>query len=348
MNTLAKIGVGIFAVIIAVSMFSQCGRNREARIYQEPGNQVSSYQEPRTTQETRSTEAIMLEYAKGFDLAAATALAKKAKDAADFERLLNSPSEAVNNIDLNDDGKVDYIKVTEYGSGNTRGFSLTDEISPGKIQEIATIEFQKETNASAATVQTTGNPSLYGASHYHHSSFGLTDALLVGWMFSNRPTYTSPYGYGNYPPYYGGGWSRQDDDSYAGSMRSRNAGSTIQSSSRPVISNPPASPNADKMAAKAKVLTNPTQSQRSFSSQGSGGSSGTNSASRPSSGSSSSRPSSGSTTSPSKPSSGSTTSPSRPSSGSTSSPSKPSSSGGFGRSSSSGSSRSGSSSRGGK
>lgn len=294
MNFLTKIGVGIFAVIIAFSMMSQCGRK----------NTVQTEKEPPTT------EVILKEYAKGLDLDATTELAKKAKDAADFERLLNSQAEAVNNIDLNDDGKVDYIKVTEYGSGDKRGFSLTDEISPGKVQEIATIDIQRE--GEKATVQTTGNPSLYGPGHYHHSSFGLTDALLMGWIFSNRPSYSSPYGYGNYPPSYGGGWNLQDTDSYTGSMRTRTAGSTVRSSSQPVISNPATSPNADKIAARAKVISNPTQSQRSFGKAS--GTSTTRSASY----------------------------------GNSSSSSSTSRSGGFGRSSSSGSSRSGGSSGGGK
>lgn len=321
MNFLTKIGVGIFAIIIAFSMMSQCGRRNAVQTYQE---------QPR--QQPQTTEVILKEYAKGLDLNATTELAKKAKDAADFERLLNSQAEAVNNIDLNDDGKVDYIKVTEYGSGNNRGFSLTDEISPGNVQEIATIDIQRE--GEKATVQTTGNPSLYGASNYHHSSFGLTDALLMGWLFSNRPSYSSPYGYGNYPPSYGGGWNRQDNDSYTGSMKSRTAGSSVRTSSQPVISNPAASPNAEKIAAKAKAISDPTQSQRSF---------GNPSGSQPSS-QTSSRPSS----SGSQPSSSSSSS-SRPSSStSSSSTSRPTSSGGFGRSSSSGSSRSGGSSGGGK
>ena len=244
MNPLAKIGIGIFAAIVLFSMSSQCSRKTN-------------------DSEPLSTEVILKEYSKGLNLDATTELAKKAKDAADFERLLNSQTEAINNIDLNDDGKVDYIKVTEYGSGEKRGFSLTDEISPGKIQEIATIDIQRE--ADKATVQTTGNPSLYGPGSYHHSSFGLTDALLVGWLFSNRPSYSSPYGYGNYPPSYGGGWNRQGNDSYDGSMNSRTAGSTVTRSSQPAISNPAVSPNAEKTAAKAKVISNPTQSQRSFS-----------------------------------------------------------------------------------
>lgn len=293
MNTLTKIGVGMFALFVAFSMVSQCGRK-------------SSPTPPPPTAE-KQAEVILKEYAKGLDLDAVTALAKKSKDAADFERLLNSQAEAVNNIDLNDDGKVDYINVTEYGSGDRRGFSLTTEISPEKTQEIATIDFQKE--ADKTLVQTKGNPSLYGANNYHHSSFSMTDALLMGWLFSNRSSYSSPYGYGNYPPSYGRGWNRQPTDSYTGSMSSRTAGSSVSKSSSPVISQPALSPNAEKTAAKAKALTTATQSQRSFA-----GSSST----------SSSRPSTSTSTS------------------------KPSSYGGFGRTSSSGSSRSGGSSGGGK
>ncbi len=246
MNLITKIGIGLFAIIVLFSMTSQCGRKNIAQ----------------TPQPAKTTEVILKEYAKGLDLNAVTDLAKKSKDAADFERLLNSQAEAVNNIDLNDDNKVDYIKVSEYGSGDQRGFSLTTEIAAGKTQEIATIEFKRE--ADNTTVQTTGNPSMYGPGQYHHSSFGLTDALLVGWLFSNRSSYNSPYGFGNYPPSYGGGYNRQDPGSYAGSMKSRTAGSDVRTSSRPAISKPLVSPNAEKVAAKARTIASPTQSQRSF------------------------------------------------------------------------------------
>jgi hypothetical protein len=248
MNPITKIGIGIFVFFVGVSMVSQCSQKQSVQRYQA----------------RPSSDIILKEYAKGLDLGVVTDLAKKAKDAADFERLLNSPAEAVNNIDLNDDNKVDYIKVTEYGSGDQRGFSLTTDLAPGETQEIATIEFQR--NQDNATVQTTGNPSLYGAGNYHHSSFGLTDALLLGWLFSNRPSYASPYGYGNYPPSYGGGWNKQATDSYSGAMRSRTAGSTVKSSSQPVFSSSAASPNAAKTAAKARAISSPTASQRSFSS----------------------------------------------------------------------------------
>jgi hypothetical protein len=253
MNLLTKIGLGMFALFVAFSMIGQCGRK--------------SLPAPPPQSTEKQAEVILKEYAKGLDLDAVTALAKKSKDAPDFERLLNSQAEAVNNIDLNDDGKVDYINVTEYGSGDSRGFSLTTEISPGKIQEIATIDFQKE--GENAIVQTTGNSSLYGPGHYRHSNFSMTDALLLGWLFSNHSSYSSPHGYGNYPTSYGSGWSRRSNDSYTGTMSSRTAGASVSKSSSPVISQPAVSPNADKMASKAKAITTATQSQRSFASSSS-------------------------------------------------------------------------------
>ena len=249
MNNLAQIGATIFALVVAFSMFSQCSRKSEPKASQP----VQTYQ---------PAEVTLKEFSKGLDLDAVTLLAKKAKDAADFEKLLNSEAEAVNNIDLNKDGKVDYIKVSEYGGGDQRGFSLTTELAPGEIQEIATIAFKRE--ADKAVVQTTGNPSLYGPGSHHSSSFGLTDALLIGWLFSNRQSYSSPYGNGNYPPSHGGGWNRQSDQQYGSTMSSRNAGSGIGRSSQPVIDQPATSPNADKVAARARTLANPTRSQRSF------------------------------------------------------------------------------------
>ena len=133
--------------------------------------------------------------------------------------------------------------------------------------------------------------------------------LLMGWLFSNRSSYSSPFGNGSYPPSYGSGWNRQSNDNYAGTMSSRTAGSSVSKSSSPVISQPAISPNAEKMAAKAKAISSPTQSQRSFGNS-------------------------------------STTSSSRSSTPTTAS--RPSSSGGFGRSTASSSSRSGGFSGGGK
>ncbi len=250
MNALMKIGAAVFGIIFVFAMMGTCGKSR---------NKVT-------------TDVIAQEFAKGLDLKAVSDLAKSSKNAADLEEKLNTKGTGVNNIDLNDDGKVDYIKVTEYGSGDTRGFSLTTELTPGEVQEIATIEFVKEGNQ--ATMHTRGNSSLYGNNTHYRSSFGLTDALLLGYIFSRHNNYSSPYGYNSYPGHYGGGWSRQNDTTYQRNVSSRYPGRSFQSggSTPPKVS----SPNATKQAARARIVSNPTKSQKSFSTRsgksvGSGG-----------------------------------------------------------------------------
>lgn len=346
MNPMVKIGLGIFAAILAFSMMSECSRKATHQIPRATSSVSSSAPQV-------STSVIMQQFAKGLDLKAVSELAKKSKDAAEFEAKLNSKEEGINNIDLNDDGKVDYINVTEYGSGNKRGFSLTTELEKGKVQEIGTIEFNKEPTGNTL-VQTTGNPSLYGPGHYYHSSFSATDALLLAWMFSDRPGgYSSPYGWGNYPQNYSG-WNREDDTAYGSRMSTRTSGSTFRSSSTSTISQPTVSPNAAKEAAKAKAIANPTQSQRSFAARSGdstvrSGGFGRSTGSTSSSSSGGSYGGSSSSSSRSTSSSGSSSSSSSGYRSSGSSFGSSSSSSGFGRSSSSsGSSRSGSFSGGGK
>jgi hypothetical protein len=207
-------------------------------------------------------DVIAREYAKGLDLQAVTNLARTSKTPEELEKTLNSSSSGVNNIDLNDDKIVDYINVTEFGEKDERGFSLSTEISPGKVQEIATIVFSKE--GDQANVQTTGNPSLYGNHQYYRSSFGLTDVLLWSYLFSNHSAYRSPYGYNNYPGSYGGGWSRRSDMEY-GTRNSRYRGmSPAMGAGTGSMNTTVKSPNADKQAARARIISNPKQSQRSF------------------------------------------------------------------------------------
>jgi hypothetical protein len=141
-------------------------------------------------------------YAEGLNLVAVGELVKKSSDAKTLEEELNKPN-SINNIDLNEDGKVDYLKVTEYGKENIRGLSITDDISKDETQEIATIEISKTNNTAEMAIN--GNSTVYRdpGTSYYHSSFGLTDLIILGYLFGPRHTYwASPYGYGMYPSYY--------------------------------------------------------------------------------------------------------------------------------------------------
>ena len=205
--------------------------------------------------------------ADGLDLKSVGELLKKSSSTNDFEKLLNSSSEGVNNLDLNEDGKVDYIKVTEYGKGNIRGYSLTVEPAKGEEQEIATIEVEKEANGQGS-MQMHGNENIYGSGHYYHSRFSFGDYMLMSYLWGPRWGYWhSPYRYGYYPSYYRS-YRPVSRSTYTSRTRVRTSNSSLKSSSSSSIKSSTRSPNASKSAKSIKApLKKPTTSQKSFQSR---------------------------------------------------------------------------------
>ncbi|MGZ4049384.1 MAG: hypothetical protein ACXVPU_16075 [Bacteroidia bacterium] len=78
-----------------------------------------------------------------------------------FEKKLNDPDAKVNNLDLNNDGKTDYIKVIDHQQGDAHTVVLQDPVSEKENQDIAVIEIEKDKNGKVK-VQIVGNEDLYG------------------------------------------------------------------------------------------------------------------------------------------------------------------------------------------
>lgn len=197
----------------------------------------------------------------GLDLASIGSLLKQAENAAELEKLLNDKDTGINNLDLNEDNQVDYIKVSEYGNEQTKGFSLTVEPEKGEVQEVATIEIEKS-GKEQVEVEVRGNEQIYGQNHYYHNSFGITDMLFMYWLFRPHPMYASPWGYGHYPSSYGA-YSPVSRSAY----ERRTAGrSDLKKSTSSKLNSRVKSPHAGRSAAKGikQPLKNPTSSQKSF------------------------------------------------------------------------------------
>ncbi|MFQ3225284.1 MAG: hypothetical protein ACI8Z5_001541 [Lentimonas sp.] len=245
-----KWAIAIFAGIFCLSVISNCGRSN--------GQERNNYNV--TIQQTTINDA-----ASGLNLVAVGELVKEVKDAATLERQLNDPAEKINNLDLNEDDKVDYIQVTEYGTDNLRGFSLTTELAEGEAQEIATIEIEKSADGYA-NVQTHGNQQIYGNNHYYHSRVSLTDMLIVGWLFnSNRGGYYgSASRYNNYPSSYSP-YSTRSRSNYDRDVSTRVSSSTLKKSQKSTLSSTVSSPNSNQTATNVKApLRKPTTTQKSF------------------------------------------------------------------------------------
>jgi hypothetical protein len=224
----------------------------------------AKYKTPKVSNYGTDT-TVYVNAADGLDLEALTAMVKEVKSAEDLEKKLNA-SGGINNLDLNEDDKVDYIKVTEYGDKNANeyGFSLTTEPAEGEVQEIATIEVVK--TGDKAQVQVAGSQNIYGSNHVYHNHFPLGSFLLWSYLISPHPYYYSPWGWGRYPGWYSY-YGPVGRSVYSTRTRTitRNTGVTRGTGSAARSANIK-SPNSGKTASKGvvKSLKNPTASQKSF------------------------------------------------------------------------------------
>jgi hypothetical protein len=171
----------------------------------------------------------------GFNVPNFAQLLKSVKDPQSLEQAINSPNNNINNLDLNNDGQVDYLKVVETQPGT---FQVVDDTSPTQSTIVATLNINQQNN----TVNVYGNQSYCGNYYNYTSHFTLGDYLLLSYILRPHPYYVPMYHYGYYPSYYHRTVIRR---TYVNSRPGRYA-------------TPTNVPNRTS-------LSNPTTSQRSFS-----------------------------------------------------------------------------------
>ena len=81
----------------------------------------------------------------------------------DFEKALNKESNKINNLDLNEDGDIDYIRVIDHVDGDVHAIVLQVPINENESQDLAVIEIEK-TGAENAILQIIGDEEVFGES----------------------------------------------------------------------------------------------------------------------------------------------------------------------------------------
>jgi hypothetical protein len=123
-----------------------------------------------------------------------------AKDLEDFERRLNDPKSKVSNLDLNNDGQVDYLIVSERKGASLHYVDIDASIGKDKKQTVATIEV--ENNASNNSVRIVGETSIYGSEYMYAPVYVQPPVFFtLFWAAAYQPWY-SPWRWGYYPPIY--------------------------------------------------------------------------------------------------------------------------------------------------
>ncbi len=139
------------------------------------------------------------EAAQGLDLQAVGELFKESENLEDFEKSLNDPEVGVNNLDLDENGEVDFIRVVEEVNGDAHVIILQDCLGEDEFQDVATIEIDKSDENYDMQVQ--GNEELYGTDYYVESTNVHIHAWpIITWLY--RPAYRpywSVYHFGSYP-----------------------------------------------------------------------------------------------------------------------------------------------------
>lgn len=79
----------------------------------------------------------------------------------EFEKKLNAEDTHINNLDLNGDDKIDYIKVVDNVTGTAHAIVLQDVVNQKETQDVAVIEVEKQ-NDGNIQIQVIGDDALYG------------------------------------------------------------------------------------------------------------------------------------------------------------------------------------------
>ncbi|MEN8185631.1 MAG: hypothetical protein ABFR05_00735 [Bacteroidota bacterium] len=157
---------------------------------------------PVLAQDVTTVKAADGDISDNLDLEAVASIFGESKDLEDFERRLNDPKTQISNLDLNNDGEVDYLRVVETTSkSNLHTISIQSIVGKDLYQEVATIDVQKD-KSNKTQVQVVGNVDMYGPNYCINPVYPVIPVFFTFfWMATYRPWY-SPWYWGYHPPYW--------------------------------------------------------------------------------------------------------------------------------------------------
>src|SRR6186997_1054468 len=115
---------------------------------------------PVFTQAQEDSTALLGLPGDNLDLYAVLTLFQKSKTIEAFEKTLNDEQTKINNLDLDLNKKVDFIKVTTTKKDSSFTFILQVDVTKTETQDVAVILVNKENGK--ISIQAVGDPELYG------------------------------------------------------------------------------------------------------------------------------------------------------------------------------------------
>ncbi len=185
--------------------------------------------QPVFSQSDKDTTALLGLPGDNLDLYAVLTLFQKSKTIEAFEKSLNDEKTGINNLDLDLDKKVDFIKVITKKDGDAFSFILQVDVTKTETQDVAVILVNKD-KSDKVSIQMVGDEELYGKDYVIEpkgnspvtanpgyvgenpvkesipatTTVVVQSAPVVQYVYSPAYVpYVPPYYYGFYPPWFG-------------------------------------------------------------------------------------------------------------------------------------------------
>ncbi len=149
-------------------------------------------------QDVTTVQATSDDISDNLDLEAVASIFADSQDLEDFESRLNDPETKISNLDINEDGYVDYLRVVENADRDAHLITIQAVLAKDMFQDVATIEVDKDASGNAR-VQVVGDVYMYGNNYIIEPVF-VQRPVIYSWFWGPRwVRWRSPYYYGFYP-----------------------------------------------------------------------------------------------------------------------------------------------------
>jgi hypothetical protein len=152
-------------------------------------------------QEKITVEAQNSDISNNLDLKAVSTAFGESSNLEEFEKKLNDYESQISNLDLNNDGQVDYLRVVEKNEDGVHVVEIQAVLNKDVYQDVASIIVEKDQNNNP-TVQVVGDPYLYGDNYIIEPTYAYTPSIFSFFWGVNYYSWNSPYYWGYYPNYY--------------------------------------------------------------------------------------------------------------------------------------------------
>lgn len=150
-------------------------------------------------EETITVSATNSDISASLDLKAVAKLFAGCKNIEEFEMQLNNPDSAFTNLDLNGDGDIDYLRVVETGSGNSRLIVIQAILAKDIYQDVASIYVERDEATNNVRVQVVGDEYVYGRNYVIEPVYVYRPVIYDWFWGPHWVCWSSPFYWGYWP-----------------------------------------------------------------------------------------------------------------------------------------------------